>query len=99
MKMSQIHTEIDKNLKNFHFSKILRSFRQILTDFVDSNVLKSQQGKIWLSSSFFRKVFCVFLNENVSNCHRKPQKIQNFSIFKDFLHLFPIFDELRQLEC
>ena len=56
----QIDTENDKNPKIFHFSK------KFLTDFVDWNVSKGHAGKSWLSS-LFRRVYCNFLNENVSN--------------------------------
>ena len=41
-------------------------FVKCLTDFVNLKNLKGQQGKGWLSSSLFRRVKCIFQNENVS---------------------------------
>ena len=43
--MSQIDTENYEKLKIFHFLKFLLFFVRALTDFVDWNVLKGQQGK------------------------------------------------------
>ena len=57
MKMSQIDTETDKKPKYFQFSKIYAFFPKCLTDFVNWNVEKGQQGKNVLSSRLFRKVF------------------------------------------
>ena len=52
MKMSQIDSEIDKNLRNFSiFKDIFAFFSKFLTDFVDWNVEKGQQGKNVLSTS------------------------------------------------
>ena len=45
LKMSQIDTENDKNPKSFQFSKISCIFSNFLTDFVNWNVEKGQQGK------------------------------------------------------
>ena len=53
MKMSQFDTKLTKVSKIFQFSKILCIFSQILTDFVDWNVEKVQQGKNVLSTSLF----------------------------------------------
>ena len=51
MKMSQIDSEIDKNLRNFSiFKDFLHFFSKFLTDFVDWNVEKGQQGKNVLST-------------------------------------------------
>ena len=44
-KMSQIDIENDKNPKSFQFSKISCISSKFLTDFVNWNVEKGQQGK------------------------------------------------------
>ena len=63
MKNSQIDTENDKNPKVFYFSNFLRIFVKFLKDFVNWIVLKCHQGNGWLSSSLFRRVFGIFLQE------------------------------------
>ena len=45
MKMSQFDTKLTKVSEIFQFSKFLRIFPKLLTDFVDWNVEKGQQGK------------------------------------------------------
>ena len=45
LKMSQIDTENDKSPKSFQFLKISCIFSKFLTDFVNWNVEKGQQGK------------------------------------------------------
>ena len=42
-------------------------FFKFLTDFVDWNIKKGQQGKNVLSSKLFRRVSCILNNEIVSN--------------------------------
>ena len=70
IKKPQIDTENEINLKSFHF---LQFFVKFLTDFVDSNALRGQRGKGWLSSSLLLGVNCNVRNQNVSNRHRKRQ--------------------------
>ena len=67
MKQAQIDSENDKNPKIFQFAKISCIFPKFLTDFVDWNVEKGQQGKNVLSTRLFRTVYCSFLCENISN--------------------------------
>ena len=68
MKKSQIDAETDKNPQKFPNSKILCSFSpKLSSDFVDWNTEKNQQGKNVLSCRLFRRLYCSFLNENVSN--------------------------------
>ena len=67
------------------FSKIFCLFPQFLTDFVNWNFEKGQQGEKLLSSRVFLRD-CSFLSENVSNWHQKLQKTRNFPIFKIFMH-------------
>ena len=57
IKVSQIDTENDKKPKTFHFSIFFAIFVKFLTDFVNCNVEKGQQGKNLLSSRLFRKVY------------------------------------------
>ena len=51
MKMSQIDTENDKNLKTFKISKILCIVFQIFDGLFDWNVEMGKQGKNVLSTS------------------------------------------------
>ena len=67
MKMSQITTKNDKNLKIFKFQRFYAFFFNISTDFVVWNVEKGQQRENKLSSRLSRRVFSCFLSENVSN--------------------------------
>ena len=60
MKLSQIDTEINENLKIFQFSKILPFSPKFSTDFVDWNVEKGQQGKNVLSSILIKEMNAVF---------------------------------------
>ena len=46
MNLSQIDTEINKNLQILLFSKIFWFFPKFSTDFGDWNVEKGQQGKV-----------------------------------------------------
>ena len=55
----------------FHFSKFLRIFRQTFERLRELEIFERQQGKDWLFSSFFRSVYCIFLNANVSNAYQK----------------------------
>ena len=73
-------------------------FFHILKNYVDWNIEKDQQGKNLISSRRFRRVFCCFLSENVSNQHRKWQRTQNFSFFKDFM-IFLSFVRIRGVIC
>ena len=67
MKVSEIGTEIDKKLKISKFSKVLCIFAEFSTNFVDWNNGKIQQGNNVLVSRLFRRVYCSFLSDNVSN--------------------------------
>ena len=78
--MSQINTEIDKKPKIFQFSKILCIFSKFLTDFVNWNVEKGQQGKNVLSSRLFRRVYCCF-QVKMSQINTENDKTSNFSKF------------------
>ena len=69
--MSQIDTVNDKTPKNSIFQRFYAFFVKLSTDFVDSKVLKGQQGKGWLYSILFRRVYCIFQNEKVSNLDQK----------------------------
>ena len=51
--MSQIDTENDKNTKFSSFESVYAFFVNVLTDFVDWDVLKGQQGKDSLCSKLF----------------------------------------------
>ena len=51
LKKSQIGTEIDKNPKVSNVQSFYAAFVKFMTDFVDWNVKKGQQGKNLLSSS------------------------------------------------
>ena len=53
MKMSQIDTEIDKNLKNSSFQKFYALFFPFFDRLCDLNVEKGQQGRNMLSSRLF----------------------------------------------
>ena len=96
VKVSQINTENEKKFKFFQFPKFLCFFSTFLKNYVDWNIEKDQQGKNLISSRRFRRVFCCFLSENVSNQHRKWQRTQNFSIFKDFM-IFFVLSEFVEL--
>ena len=56
MKMSQIATENDKNLKIFQVSRIFPFFSKCWRDFEDWNVEKGKKGKNVLSSEFFEEL-------------------------------------------
>ena len=71
MKLSQMDTKNDKNLIIFSVFKILKIFSKILTDFVDWNVKKCQQGKYVLSSMLRNEIIAVFQSEIVRHRHRK----------------------------
>ena len=89
MKKSQIETENDKNPTIFQISKILCSFfSKFLTDLMDWNVEKGQQGKNVLSTRLFRRVLFSFRFEIVLNYQRKWQKPKKFLIFKVFKHFY-----------
>ena len=53
VKMSKINTENDKKPKNFQFPKFLCILSKFLSDYVDWNSEKDQQGKTLLSSRLF----------------------------------------------
>ena len=91
VKMFKINTKIDKKPKNFKFPKFLCVFSTFLTVYVDWNNEKDQQEKSVLSNRLFRRVKHCLLSGNISNQHRKSQRTQNFSIFKDFVHFLLTF--------
>ena len=89
---------VNDNVSNWHrnettiskfsiFQSFYASSVKFSKDFVNWKNLKGQQGKGWLISSLFRRVNCIFLNENVSNWHRKSQN----SHFQWFYVFFPKF--------
>ena len=89
VKISQSTTDYDKIHQIFQVSKFLCIFFKFLTDFVDWNNEKSQQGKNVLSSRLFWCVNFSFLSENVSNYNRqKSPKISNFQRFYAFCFKF-----------
>ena len=68
MKISQIHTEIDKKPKIFQFSKIVMGFfSNFLTHFVDWNIEKGQQGENVLSGMLREEIIAIFQMKNVWN--------------------------------
>ena len=67
MKKFQIDTENDKNPKFSNFQRFYAFFPTFLKEFVDWNNEKGQREKNLLTSRFFRRVYCSFLHENVSN--------------------------------
>ena len=69
--MSQIDPKNDKNFGIFQLSKILCFFSESLTNFVDWNVEKCQQGKYVLSSMLRKEINAVFQSEIVRHRHRK----------------------------
>ena len=89
MKTSQMDTENDKNPKGFQFSKVL-GISSSLTDSVDWNVEKGQQGKHLLSSSLYEE-FIAFLERKYFKLTPKFTKIPKVSNFKDFLQFFRRF--------
>ena len=75
MKMSQIDTKNDKNLKILEFPKISYRFSsKISMDFMGWNVGKGQQWKNVLYSRLFWTAFCCLFGDIVSNWHQKWQK-------------------------
>ena len=86
VKMFKIKTENDKNPKIFQIPKFLCIFSTFLTNYVNWNNEKDQQVKNVLSKRLFRRVKYCLLSGNVSNQHRKLQRTQTFSIFKNFMH-------------
>ena len=85
IKMSQIDTENDKNL---NFQRFFCIFSKFLTDFVDWNVEKGQQGKNVLSSMFSEEIHAVFFIENGLELTSIKTKIRIFSDFHIFLQYF-----------
>ena len=87
--MHRIDTEIDKNsqLSNvfMHFFEDLVFFSQFLTDFVNWNVEKVQQGKNVLSSMLRKEIIAVLKTKIVRNRHRKRQNSEKFSDFHIFV--------------
>ena len=68
MKMSQIYTENYKDPRNFSiFEDFFAFFSKFLTDFVDWNVEKGQQGKNVFSTSLSWRDYCSFLDDIASN--------------------------------
>ena len=69
MKLSHIDPKNDKNLRLFSVFKTFKMFSKILTDFVDWNVKKCQQGKYVLSSMLRKEIIAVFQSEIVRHRH------------------------------
>ena len=69
MKLSHIDPKNDKNLRLFSVFKTFKMFSKILTDFVDWNVKKCQQGKYVLSSMLRKEIIAVFQSEIVQHRH------------------------------
>ena len=67
VKLSHFDTENDKEPKIFQYRRFYAFFVKVSTDFVDWNVLKTQQGNDCLSNRLFRGDNCCFLNEKISN--------------------------------
>ena len=84
--------------KTSNFQWFYAIFPHFLTNLVDWNVDKSQQGKNVQSSRLFRWVNFSFLSENVSNYHRLWQNSQLFHFWKFLCVFFYIFDRVCGLE-
>ena len=93
MKMSQIDTENDKNLKISHFSKISCFFSKFLADFVNWNVEKSQEGKNVLSSMLRKRM--QFFKQKFRKRHRKRQNFENLTIFTILFNFRQNIDRFR----
>ena len=87
MKMSEIGTEKDKNPKIFHFSKVL-SFFLFLTDFVNWNSKKGQQGKNTLSSMLRKGDKFSLSNENSLELTSEKKNFRKVSDFHYFCSIF-----------
>ena len=61
----KLTTKVTKIRKFPFFKTLTHFFPKNLTDFVNWNIEKGQQGKSVLSSMLFRRVYCNFLSENV----------------------------------
>ena len=90
--------KMTKNQKLSNFQRFYAFFPKVLTDVVDWNVGKGQQGKNVLSSMHRKKINAVFQTKTVRNWHRKSQKFDIFPIFTIFFILSKN-DRLRGLEC
>ena len=91
-----------KTLPFSKFQSIYAFFSKFLTDLMDWNVEKGQQGKNVLSSRLFWRVYFSFRFENVLNCQRKWQKPKSFK-FSKFLSIFvkvsTVFLDWNVLQC
>ena len=70
MKKNLKETEYDKTPEFSIFHSFYTFFVIFLTDFVNWKILNGQQRTGCLSSKFFRRVYCIVQNENVSNSHQ-----------------------------
>ena len=82
VKMSRIDTENDKNPRISVFQNFLRIFRQIFNRRRGLESFKGSLREYWLFNSLFRRIYCIFRNQNASNWHRKSPKTQNFLFLK-----------------
>ena len=78
IKKSQIDTENDKSPKNVHSSKFLRIFRQILDRLFRLESFKGSTRKGWLSSSRFRRVYCIFKISTLAGILSKSENVYFF---------------------
>ena len=88
-----------KSKKFSNYQCLSAFFPKFSTDFVDWNVAKGHQRRNVLSSRLFRRVFCNFLSEKVSNCHRKNKKHKIFQMAKILCFLCYSFDRISGFEC
>ena len=74
-------------------------FVKCLTYFVNCNALNGQQGKRWLSSSLYQRVYCVFLNIKMSQIDTEIDKKDKIFHFSKILQIFcQMFAKTRELD-